>query len=267
MGDLVTTGFPLSYVSTQPLECFEKERLDVVGLQATRFGTLHLLTDAIDTAGIHRIPGQRPLFEQVLNLFRIEGVIDNLIQTGPNLRLFAVSHSLYQEITKGAPVKLNLPEHIEHLPPQRFAGFFQFIKQHPVHFALAGLFGNQIPKMTDLCLADAVDAPETLFDAVRVPRQIVIDHQVGALQINALTRCICGDQHLDIRVMGERFLCILTILASQSAMNADNGLFSPKKRGDPLLQVAQGIPVFGEYDKFLFGGSTVMSDFFRNAVG
>ena len=38
--------------------------------------------------------------------------------------------------------------------------------------------------MADLRLADAVDAAEALFQPVRVPGQVVVDHQVGALQMN-----------------------------------------------------------------------------------
>ena len=40
--------------------------------------------------------------------------------------------------------------------------------------------------MADLGLADPVDTPEPLLDSVRVPRQVVVDHQVRTLQVNAL---------------------------------------------------------------------------------
>jgi len=50
--------------------------------------------------------------------------------------------------------------------------------------------------MADLRLTDTVDAAKTLFDAVRVPGQIVVDHQVGALQVDPFAGGICGQQHL-----------------------------------------------------------------------
>ena len=42
---------------------FQKERLDVMGLESPRFGPLHLLADAVDAAGVHRVVRERALFE------------------------------------------------------------------------------------------------------------------------------------------------------------------------------------------------------------
>ena len=46
--------------------------------------------------------------------------------------------------------------------------------------------------MTDLGLSDTVDAPKALFDPVRIPRQIVIDHQMSPLKVNAFPCRISG---------------------------------------------------------------------------
>ena len=59
--------------------------------------------------------------------------------------------------------------------------------------ALAGAVGDQVPQVADLGLADAVDAAESLLDPVRVPRQVVVDHQVRALQVEALAGGVGGD--------------------------------------------------------------------------
>ena len=45
-------------------------------------------------------------------------------------------------------------------------------------------------------LADAVDAPEPLLDPVRVPRQVVVDHQVRGLEVQALAGRVGGEQDL-----------------------------------------------------------------------
>ena len=50
--------------------------------------------------------------------------------------------------------------------------------------------------MTDLCLADPVDAAEALFQPVRVPRQVVVDHQVAALQVDAFAGGVGRQQYL-----------------------------------------------------------------------
>jgi hypothetical protein len=53
---------------------------------------------------------------------------------------------------------------------------------------------GEIPQVARLGLADAVNPPEPLLDAVRIPRQVVVDHQVGALKVDALTGGIGCDQ-------------------------------------------------------------------------
>ena len=55
--------------------------------------------------------------------------------------------------------------------------------------------------MADLGLANTVDTAEALFDAIGVPRQIVIDHQVSTLKVDALARGVSGGQDLDFRIV------------------------------------------------------------------
>ena len=76
--------------------------------------------------------------------------------------------------------------------------------------------------MADLRLADAVDAAEALFQAVRVPGQVVVDHQVGALQVDAFAGGVGGQQHLHLRVVPERFLRRQAFLAAHAAMDDDH---------------------------------------------
>ena len=46
--------------------------------------------------------------------------------------------------------------------------------------------------MTNLFLTDAVDPTETLLDPIGVPRQVIIDHQVRPLKVDAFACCIGG---------------------------------------------------------------------------
>ena len=55
-----------------------------------------------------------------------------------------------------------------------------FFEQAEIYVAFAGFLGDEVPEVADLLLADTVDAAEALFEAVGVPRQIVVHHQVGA---------------------------------------------------------------------------------------
>ena len=99
------------------------------------------------------------------------------------------------------PSNCSLPKHIEHLPAERFASILQFIKKRAIDIAFTGFFGDQIPEVANLRLPDAVNATESLFDTVRIPRQVVVHHQVRALQIDAFARRIGSDEHLHFRIV------------------------------------------------------------------
>ena len=79
VGDLVAPRLTLLRSAAEPLERFEKEGFDVVGLEPTRFRAFHFLANAIDPACIHRIVGQRPLFDQVLQLAPVECIGHHLV--------------------------------------------------------------------------------------------------------------------------------------------------------------------------------------------
>ena len=59
-----------------------------------------------------------------------------------------------------------------------------------IDLAFASLAGDQVPKVADLLLADTVDSAEALFEPVGVPREVIVDHQVSVLEINAFARSI-----------------------------------------------------------------------------
>jgi hypothetical protein len=75
MGDLVAARFSLLNRSAHSLECFLKERLNVVWLQATRLGTLHVFTNSVNAARVHRIVDQCPLVKQFLEMASIERLV------------------------------------------------------------------------------------------------------------------------------------------------------------------------------------------------
>ena len=102
--------------------------------------------------------------------------------------------------------------------------------------------------MADLGLADPVDAAEPLLDPVRVPRQVVVDHQVGALQVQALARGVGGDQHPAVHVLGEQLHDLAAFFAPDPAVDGDDGFRAAEQAADPFGQVFQGVPVLGEDD-------------------
>ena len=105
--------------------------------------------------------------------------------------------------------------------------------------------------MANLGLADTVDAAEALFEPVGIPWQVVVDHQVRALEVDALTGGVSGQQHLHQRVVPEGFLYLQTLLTTNTAMDDDDGVLTPEQRGDALLQVVECVPMLGKNDQLL----------------
>ena len=103
--------------------------------------------------------------------------------------------------------------------------------------------------MADFRLADAVDAAEALLQAVRIPGQVVVDHQVGALQVDAFASGVGRDQDLHFLVVRECFLRLAPLLAAHAAVDDDDRLGPPEQGADPLGQVVQGVAVLGEDDE------------------
>ena len=125
-------------------------------------------------------------------------------QAGAHLGLVAVADGLDQQFAQRTPLELELAEHVEDLAAERLARLFELLQQPAIDVAFAGLVRHQVPEVADLGLADAVDAAEALLEAVGVPRQVVVDHQVGALEVDALARGVGGEQHLHVGIVLER---------------------------------------------------------------
>ena len=251
MGDLIAAGFTLPVRSAQSFKRLAKEGLDVVRLQASGFGTLHVFANAVDAACVHGIHGKGVVIQQVLNLSAVKRVIQHRCQACPNLRLVTVSDRLDQQIPQRFALELKFAENVEYLAAEGLAGLLQLFQKPVIYIPFAGLFGHQVPQMAHFGLADTVDTAETLFDAVGVPRQIVIDHQMGTLEIDALAGGVRGKQHLHLRVMLERFLRFHSIFAAHAAMDHDHGLMTSEQCANAALKIIQGIPVFGKKNQFL----------------
>src|SRR5207237_9194391 len=86
-----------------------------------------------------------------------------------HLGLVAVTDGLDEAIPERTALELELAEHIENLSAQGLPGLLEFLQQPPIDVALARFLGHQIPQVADLGLTDAVDPPEPLFKAIRVP--------------------------------------------------------------------------------------------------
>ena len=181
----------------------------------------------------------------------VERLVEHRRQVGPDLGAFAEADGLDQQIAQRLALELELAEHVEYLAAQGLASLLELFQQPAINIALAGLFGHQVPQMAHLGLADAVNAAEALLDAVGIPRQVVVHHQVGALKVDAFTGGVRGEQHLHFGVVLERFLHLQSVFAADAAVNDDHGLLAPEQRGDAAHQVVERVAVLGEDDELL----------------
>ena len=70
-------------------------------LQAARLGALHFFTNAMDTASVHHVMGQGPLFDQVLKLAAVKGISDLLREPGAHIGSVGNRAELHEGFTHG----------------------------------------------------------------------------------------------------------------------------------------------------------------------
>jgi len=80
-----------------------------------------------------------------------------------------------------------VPSHVEHLAAVGLALLLDLQQQTLNNLALAGVRRPRGSTAAHLVLADSMDPAEPLLDPVRVPRQVVVDHQMRDLEVQTLT--------------------------------------------------------------------------------
>ena len=100
--------------------------------------------------------------------------------------------------------------------------------------------------MAHFRLADTVDTPETLLKTVGVPGQIVVDHQMRPLQVDAFTCGIRGNEHLHTFILCKSFLCFSALFAPHPTMDSHYSLFEPQHSANTLGQIVKRIAVLSK---------------------
>ena len=147
-------------------------------------------------------------------------------------------------------VSLNaVAEDVEDLAAVGLALLLDLLQQPREDLALAGVVGDEVPQAADLLLADAVDAAEALLDPVRVPREVVVDHQVRDLEVQALAGGVGREQDLAVGVARELLGDLAALGAAHAAVDRLDGLGPAEQRADPAHEVVQRVAVLGEDDE------------------
>src|SRR5439155_9246092 len=178
----------------------------------------------------------------------IEGVLDALAEPGADVRLVAVADSLEQQVLEASALE-DFAEDVKDAAIERLALDPQFFKEPEIDLTFAGFLGDKVPEVTDLLLVDAVDAAKALFKAVRIPRQVIIDHQVGVLEVHSFASGIGGDEDADSGVGPEHGLQAAAFIAVGAAVDGDDGVSIAEDASNLLVQVVQSVAMLGKEDE------------------
>ena len=77
MGNLIASSFPLPGGPAKLLERLQEEGLDVMRLQPSGLGPLHVFANAVDPAGVHSVRRQRAFFQQIAQVVIVEGLVNH----------------------------------------------------------------------------------------------------------------------------------------------------------------------------------------------
>jgi hypothetical protein len=139
-----------------------------------------------------------------------------------------------------------LSENVVDLPAERRPRFLELLEQALVHLTLARIRGDEVPEVAYLGLSDTMNAPEALLDFVGVPREIVVDHQVGApLEVHPLASGIVRDQESDRRVRVEGAMAA-RLASRASPPYRNNRTRLARSRADLRNEVVESVLGLGE---------------------
>ena len=155
--------------------------------------------------------------------------------------LFAIPDGLDQQLPQRSSLEVQLPQYIEDLPTQGLPRLLQLVEQLAIDIALPRLVRHEIPQVAHLRLANTMNAAEALLQPIGVPRQVVVHHQVSALQVDAFPGGICGEQHVHVGIVPERVLRLESIFTAHPAVNQNHGIHAPQQGRNPIVQITQRV--------------------------
>ena len=107
-------------------------------------------------------------------------MIDRAIDLAEKARLHVFLLAILDRLEKQILERRALEQFAQHVidaTAQRLARNLQLFEETGINLAFARVGRDEIPEVANLGLPDAVDAAEPLLDLVRIPGQVVIDHQ------------------------------------------------------------------------------------------
>ena len=200
--------------------------------------------------------GQGSPIQEGLEVICVESGIDALIQPLADIRAVVVNDGVEEELLEALLLK-DLAKDVEDAPLESRADRFQLGKEAVVDLALSGLLGDEIPQVANLLLADAMNAAEALLQAIRIPWEVVVHHEVRVLKVHAFASGICGNKDANLGIGTEESLPLAALVTLGAAMDGGDRAWGAKHTAHLLFQIVQSIPVLGEDDELAEPASCV----------
>ena len=96
-----------------------------------------------------------------------------------------------------------------------------------------------------------MNTAKSLLDPIRVPRQIVVDHQIGVLKVDTFASRVCRDQEANRRIVSEFVLDLQPFLAGNGTMDTADAVRLPCQGADFLLQIKECVLMLCEDNELL----------------
>ena len=247
VGDAVHGEKPTPAVATRAtcgFQCLLEKRLGILRDEPVLPRPVGHLLDAgvVDVAGGQALPQVLLDGGDVLLVHLNVQFAEDLVHTaGAGRRL---QHQLRQVLAVE-----DLAQHVEDLVASEcLTDLVELLEEPHEDLTLARVLGHQVEDEHLTGLAVAVDAAHPLLQPVRVPGDVVVDHQVAELQVDALAGRLGGDQHLGLVL--EDALGRDPVLQTHPAVD---GAHRVAPSADALLQVRECVSRLSE-DQYLGSG-------------
>ena len=163
------------------------------------------------------------MIKQIKHVLSVDCSVDDLIQLGLDCRIISIADRFHEKITQWIAFKQTTKNVID-LAAKSLPFSLQLFQQAGVNGSFSCLMGNEIPAVTDFRLTDSMNAPEPLLKPIRVPRQVVVNHQMGSLKVDTFPCGIVGYENFEGLVLIECLDHVAAKFAFHSAMDDGDGL-------------------------------------------
>src|SRR5690606_12328307 len=243
---LVPTGFAPYDPAAEPSEGGGEEGFQRVRLEVPGAALAQPVAEAVHLHRGENVAVQGPLLDEPVQSLP-DGGVDLGVEARTDLRVVPVPHRLDQQVAERVVLE-RPPEDVEDLALVRPGLLLQLGQQPEVDLALPGVPRHALPEVAHLGLADPVEAAQTLLDAVGVPREVVVDHEMRPLEVQPLPGGVGGDQDADGLVVGEQLPRPPPRLTWEATVDPDDRAGVPHHLPDALSEVVERVTVLREDD-------------------